>query len=253
MDADIVVVAADEVGRLHRVPRSGPPSTGSTPTRRASIFAVVATAGTTNAGVVDELGAAADAAAELGAWFHVDGAYGLAPLWSRRAPAGASPASSAPTASSSTRTSGCSRRSTAAPSSTATRPRPRRPHPARRVPGRAARDDARPWNPSTTPTTSPAGPAACRSGSRSPPTAPTRYADAVEHTLTLARDDGRADRGQPAPRAAGRAGAVVVLFRRPGWTPARLPSLERAGARRRRGLRGADHLGRRDGAAAAAS
>src|SRR5438874_745944 len=44
------------------------------------VFAVVATAGTTNAGIVDDLRAAADAAAELGAWLHVDGAYGLAGL-----------------------------------------------------------------------------------------------------------------------------------------------------------------------------
>ena len=41
---------------------------------------MVATAGTTNAGLVDDLTAAADAAAELGVWCHVDGAYGLAAL-----------------------------------------------------------------------------------------------------------------------------------------------------------------------------
>jgi glutamate/tyrosine decarboxylase-like PLP-dependent enzyme len=45
-------------------------------------MAVVATSGTTNAGVVDDLDAAADAAAELGAWFHIDGAYGAAALLS---------------------------------------------------------------------------------------------------------------------------------------------------------------------------
>jgi len=44
------------------------------------IAAVVASAGSTNAGVVDELAGCADVAAELGAWLHVDGAYGLAAM-----------------------------------------------------------------------------------------------------------------------------------------------------------------------------
>lgn len=44
---------------------------------RRDVAAVVAAGGSTNAGVVDELNGCADVAAELGAWFHVDGAYGL--------------------------------------------------------------------------------------------------------------------------------------------------------------------------------
>ncbi|HVB41114.1 MAG TPA: pyridoxal-dependent decarboxylase [Streptosporangiaceae bacterium] len=46
-----------------------------------SIAAVVATAGTTNAGIIDDLAGLADVAAGLGAWFHVDGAYGGAGLF----------------------------------------------------------------------------------------------------------------------------------------------------------------------------
>lgn len=44
---------------------------------RDDIAVVAAAGGSTNAGVVDDLAGCADVAAELGAWFHVDGAYGL--------------------------------------------------------------------------------------------------------------------------------------------------------------------------------
>jgi glutamate/tyrosine decarboxylase-like PLP-dependent enzyme len=46
----------------------------------ASVAAVVATSGTTNAGIVDDLAGVAEVAAEHGWWFHVDGAYGGAGL-----------------------------------------------------------------------------------------------------------------------------------------------------------------------------
>lgn len=47
---------------------------------RERIFAIVATGGTTNLGVVDELEAIGTVANEMGTWFHVDGAYGAAAL-----------------------------------------------------------------------------------------------------------------------------------------------------------------------------
>ena len=43
---------------------------------RGRLFAVVATAGTTNAGIVDQLGAIGSICRTAGIWFHVDAAYG---------------------------------------------------------------------------------------------------------------------------------------------------------------------------------
>src|SRR5271170_5323245 len=47
----------------------------------SSLAAVVATSGTTNAGIIDDLAGTAAVCRELGAWFHVDGAYGGAGLF----------------------------------------------------------------------------------------------------------------------------------------------------------------------------
>ena len=47
---------------------------------RRPVRAVIASAGSTNAGVVDDLAGCAEVADAAGAWFHVDGAYGLAAL-----------------------------------------------------------------------------------------------------------------------------------------------------------------------------
>lgn len=48
------------------------------------VVAIVATAGTTNAGIIDDLAGAAKVANEHGWWFHVDGAYGGAGMLSRQ-------------------------------------------------------------------------------------------------------------------------------------------------------------------------
>ncbi|MEI7546681.1 MAG: aminotransferase class I/II-fold pyridoxal phosphate-dependent enzyme [Actinomycetota bacterium] len=47
---------------------------------RRDIAAIVASGGSTNAGAIDDLTGCADVAEELGAWLHVDGAYGLAAM-----------------------------------------------------------------------------------------------------------------------------------------------------------------------------
>jgi glutamate/tyrosine decarboxylase-like PLP-dependent enzyme len=79
MDADVMSAAADEQGRLD-VAALRDMVVALAPEDRERVFAVVATSGTTNAGVIDPLDGAADVAAGLGVWFHVDGAYGGAGL-----------------------------------------------------------------------------------------------------------------------------------------------------------------------------
>jgi L-2,4-diaminobutyrate decarboxylase len=78
MDADVVVVPAGERGEMRAdALRQVIAGLGDD---RDRVFAVVATAGTTNVGVIDDLAGAADAAASVDTWFHVDGAYGGAAL-----------------------------------------------------------------------------------------------------------------------------------------------------------------------------
>lgn len=79
MDVEVLKIKVDETGKLqgesvakeidalHR--QSG---------RR--VFAVVATAGTTNLGIIDDLAGISTVAKARKIWFHVDGAYGLAAL-----------------------------------------------------------------------------------------------------------------------------------------------------------------------------
>jgi glutamate/tyrosine decarboxylase-like PLP-dependent enzyme len=78
MDVDVIPVHTDDTGRLTgETLRS---KLGEADTDTDGLFAVVATAGTTNAGIVDDLKGISDVCEERGLWLHVDGAYGGAGL-----------------------------------------------------------------------------------------------------------------------------------------------------------------------------
>jgi L-2,4-diaminobutyrate decarboxylase len=76
MDVDVLAVPTDERGRL-----TGPALRETLDRSNVDgLFAVVASAGSTNAGVVDDIAGVADACSERGVWLHIDGAYGGAGL-----------------------------------------------------------------------------------------------------------------------------------------------------------------------------
>jgi L-2,4-diaminobutyrate decarboxylase len=79
MDVDVVEVPGDERGRLTGAALARTLD-GLDPQIADGVFAVIASAGATNAGTVDDLAGVAEAAASRRLWFHVDGAYGGAGL-----------------------------------------------------------------------------------------------------------------------------------------------------------------------------
>ncbi|MGO9197393.1 MAG: pyridoxal phosphate-dependent decarboxylase family protein [Acidimicrobiales bacterium] len=80
MDVDVIGVEPDTAGRLTGAALADAldKSAAAYPGRAA--FAVVATAGTTNLGIVDDLESVSAEARKRGLWLHVDGAYGAAAL-----------------------------------------------------------------------------------------------------------------------------------------------------------------------------
>ena len=80
MDVEVLSIPVDNAGKLQGavVKATIESFHSANPTKR--VFAVVATAGTTNLGIIDDLAGIGDVANNLGIWYHVDGAYGLAAL-----------------------------------------------------------------------------------------------------------------------------------------------------------------------------
>lgn len=75
MDVQIVVAKSDVNGQL-----SGTAVAEAIESTELDVFAVVATGGTTNFGIVDRIDEIAAVAKARGIWLHVDGAYGLAAI-----------------------------------------------------------------------------------------------------------------------------------------------------------------------------
>ncbi|KAA9111559.1 pyridoxal phosphate-dependent decarboxylase family protein [Microbacterium rhizomatis] len=75
MDVDTVAVASDAEGRMH-----GAGVDAALDEYGDAVFAVVATGGTTNFGIVDDIASIAEVTTRRGVWLHVDGAYGLAAM-----------------------------------------------------------------------------------------------------------------------------------------------------------------------------
>jgi glutamate/tyrosine decarboxylase-like PLP-dependent enzyme len=75
MDVDIATAAPDAGGRLH-----GDAVAEAIDAHGPAVFAVVATGGTTNFGIVDDIASIAAVTRPRNVWLHVDGAYGLAAM-----------------------------------------------------------------------------------------------------------------------------------------------------------------------------
>ena len=79
MDVDVLKIAVDTDGKLQGTAvEQAIDNLHATTSNR--VFAVVATSGTTNLGIIDDLKGIGKAAQDRNIWFHVDGAYGLAAL-----------------------------------------------------------------------------------------------------------------------------------------------------------------------------
>ncbi|MFT7474985.1 MAG: L-2,4-diaminobutyrate decarboxylase [Verrucomicrobiales bacterium] len=79
MDCDVIVVETNDERRM-----TGEAVATALNEHGDAICAVVATSGTTNLGIIDDLRSIGEVCRERGVWFHVDGAYGGAGLATER-------------------------------------------------------------------------------------------------------------------------------------------------------------------------
>jgi glutamate/tyrosine decarboxylase-like PLP-dependent enzyme len=80
MDVDTLTIPSDNNHRLTGSAVASAVDEFHSKNPKKRIFAIVATAGTTNLGIIDDLDGIGRAANERSIWYHVDGAYGLAAL-----------------------------------------------------------------------------------------------------------------------------------------------------------------------------
>jgi len=80
MDVEILSIPTDENHRLLGATVAGEVDKFHQEFSKKKVFAIVATAGTTNLGIIDDLTSIGKVASDRAIWFHIDGAYGLAAL-----------------------------------------------------------------------------------------------------------------------------------------------------------------------------
>ncbi|MHB2028195.1 MAG: pyridoxal phosphate-dependent decarboxylase family protein [Acidimicrobiales bacterium] len=78
LDVEPLIVATDD----HRFTRAALEAALANDSNRENVIGIVATAGTTNAGIIDDLEGLGSYAREHDLWFHIDGAYGGGAIFS---------------------------------------------------------------------------------------------------------------------------------------------------------------------------
>jgi glutamate/tyrosine decarboxylase-like PLP-dependent enzyme len=80
MDVGVLTIKTDENFKLTKKNASREIMKYHEDNKDSRVFAIIATAGTTNLGVIDDLKGIGELSKRLDIWYHIDGAYGLAAL-----------------------------------------------------------------------------------------------------------------------------------------------------------------------------